>query len=95
MARLKIQTLMDQYTLLHEKIDDVWKMIEGLTSTIPGVQEMVDIKGVGDITIAAFLAEVGDLHHYSHPEQIIKLAGLNLEKEAGRKRFIVGNQLTP
>lgn len=79
MARLKIQTLMDQYTLLHEKIDDVWKMIEGLTSTIPGVQEMVDIKGVGDITIAAFLAEVGDLHHYSHPEQIIKLAGLNLK----------------
>lgn len=79
MARLKIQTLMDQYTLLHEKIDDVWKMIEGLTSTIPGVQEMVDIKGVGDITIAAFLAEVGNLHHYSHPEQIIKLAGLNLK----------------
>ncbi|MBU5265938.1 transposase [Virgibacillus proomii] len=79
MARLKIQTLLDQYTLLHEKINDVWEMIEGLTSTIPSVQEMVDIKGVGDITIAAFLAEVKDLNNYSHPEQIIKLAGLNLK----------------
>lgn len=79
MARFKIKTLMTQYALLHEKISEVWEMIEGLTSTIPGVQEMVDIKGIGDITVAAFLAEVGDLNKYSHPEQIIKLAGLNLK----------------
>ncbi|MFD1040506.1 IS110 family transposase [Virgibacillus byunsanensis] len=79
MARMKINTLMDQYTLLHEKISEVWEMIEGLTSTIPGVKEMTDIKGIGDITIAAFLAEVGNLNDYNHPEQIIKLAGLNLK----------------
>ncbi|RYG71048.1 IS110 family transposase [Lentibacillus lipolyticus] len=79
MARKKIQTLMDQYALLHERISEVWEMIEGLTSMIPGVKEMTDIKGVGDITIASFLAEVGDLNQYNHPEQIIKLAGLNLK----------------
>ncbi|RWR04001.1 IS110 family transposase [Siminovitchia fortis] len=79
MARMKINTLMAQYALLHEKINEVWEMIEGLTSTIPGVKEMTDIKGIGDITIAAFLAEVGNLNHYDHPEQIIKLAGLNLK----------------
>ncbi|MGM8364933.1 IS110 family transposase, partial [Virgibacillus sp. W0181] len=67
MARMKINTLMDQYTLLQEKISDVWEMIEGLTSTIPGVKEMTDIKGIGDITIAAFLAEVGNLANYYHP----------------------------
>ena len=78
MARMKINTLMDQYTLLHKKINEIWEMIEGLTSTIPGVKEMTDIKGIGDITIAAFLAEVGNLNNYDHPEQIIKLAGLNL-----------------
>lgn len=64
MARIKIQTLMDQYTFLHEKLNEVWEMIEGFTSTIPGVKEMTDIKGVGDITIAAFLAETGDLNNY-------------------------------
>jgi transposase len=79
MARMKIKTLMDQYTLLHEKINGVWETIEELTSTISGVKEMADIKGVGAITIAAFLAEVGDLNNYEHPEQIIKLAGLNLK----------------
>lgn len=78
-ARMKIQTLMDQYDLLHEKINEVWNMIGAFTNTIPGVKEMTDIKGVGDLTIAAFLAEVGDLSKYDHPEQIIKLAGLNLK----------------
>lgn len=78
-ARLKIQTLMAQYSLLHEKINEVWEIVKGLSNAIPGVQEMVEIKGVGDITIAAFLAEVGDLNKYSHPDQIIKLAGLNLK----------------
>ncbi|GAB2556644.1 transposase [Gracilibacillus alcaliphilus] len=34
---------------------------------------------MGETTIAAFLAEVGDLSRYDHPEQIIKLAGLNLK----------------
>lgn len=53
-------------------------MIEGLTNAISGVKKMTDIKGVGDITIAAFLAEIGNINNYYHPEQIIKLAGLNL-----------------
>lgn len=78
-ARMKIQTLMEQYALLHEKINEVWEIVGALTNTIPGVKEMTDIKGVGELTIAAFLAEVGDLSRYYHPEQIIKLAGLNLK----------------
>lgn len=79
MARVKIQTLIDQYVLLHEKINEVWEMVQALISTIPGVKEMTDIKGIGDITIASFLAEAGDINNYVHPEQIIKLAGLNLK----------------
>ena len=79
MARMKIKTLMDQYVLLHEKIREVWEIIGGLTSTIPGVKEMTEIKGIGTVTIASFLAEVGDLNKFDHPEQVIKLAGLNLK----------------
>ena len=79
MARFKIKSLIEHYLLLQEKVDKVWEMIEELTSTIKGVQEMTDIKGIGKKTIAAFLAEVGDVNNYSHPDQIIKLAGLNLK----------------
>ncbi|CAM4031912.1 Transposase [Alkalicoccus chagannorensis] len=47
---------------------------------IPGVEQMLAIKGIGPITVAGFLAEVGDLTNYEDPRQIIKLAGLNLRR---------------
>ncbi|GGI46605.1 hypothetical protein GCM10008018_17930 [Paenibacillus marchantiophytorum] len=39
---------------------------------------MLSIPGVGVVTIAGFLAEVGDINSYDHGQQIIRLAGLNL-----------------
>jgi transposase len=79
MARVKIQTLMDQYVLLQEKINQVLEMVKELITPIPGVKEMTDINGIGEITIASFLAQTGELNKYTHPEQLIKLAGLNLK----------------
>ena len=40
------------------------------------------IKGIGLITVAGFIAEVGDINRFDHPKQIQKLAGLNLKKIA-------------
>lgn len=79
MARVKIKTLMDQYALLHEKINQVLEMVKELITPIAGVKEMTDINGIGEITIASFLAQTGELNKYTHPEQLIKLAGLNLK----------------
>ncbi|MGX4667622.1 IS110 family transposase [Cerasibacillus sp. JNUCC 74] len=79
MARVKIETLMDQYALLHEKINQVLEMVKELITPIAGVKEMTDINGIGEITIASFLAQTGELNKYTHPEQLIKLAGLNLK----------------
>ncbi|MFB6465761.1 transposase, partial [Cytobacillus sp. Hz8] len=70
--------LLAQYFLLQEEIENVWSEIKKLLNGIPGVKEMIAIKGVGEITVASFFAEIGDLSKYTHPEQIIKLAGLNL-----------------
>ncbi|WP_338047224.1 transposase [Peribacillus deserti] len=36
---------------------------------------MMTIPGVGEQTIAGFLAEVGNLEDYNHPRQIIRLDG--------------------
>ncbi|MBA4601567.1 IS110 family transposase [Thermoactinomyces sp. AMNI-1] len=46
---------------------------------------MLTIPGVGFITVAGFLSEVGDLQRYEHSRQIQKLAGLSL-KENHEKR---------
>ncbi len=43
------------------------------------------IKGVGLITAAGFIAEVGDITRFEHPRQIQKLAGLNLKENSSGK----------
>lgn len=78
LARLKLKTLLAQYHLLKAAQEEVWEKVSHLLDLIPGVKEMTDIKGIGEVTVAGFLAEIGDLQKYDHPDQIIKLAGLNL-----------------
>lgn len=79
LARLKLQTLLAQYFLIKEELEKVWGEVEKILEKIPGVKEMIGIKGVAKTTVAGFFAEVGDLQNYEAPDQIIKLAGLNLK----------------
>jgi transposase len=79
LARLKLQTLLAQYSLIKAELEKVWWGIEEILKQIPGVEEMISIKGVAKTTVAGFFAEIGDLQNYESPEQIIKLAGLNLK----------------
>lgn len=57
-----------------------------ILENIPGTNEMLSIPGIGVLTIAGFLAEVGDLGQYDHGQQIIRLAGLNLTENSSGKR---------
>ena len=42
-------------------------------------------KGIGVITVAGFLAEVGDVRRFESPRQIQKLAGLSLRENSSGK----------
>ena len=46
---------------------------------------MLAIKGIGVITVAGFLAEVGDVRRFESPRQIQKLAGLSLRENSSGK----------
>jgi transposase len=85
MAKLELETLLDKYDLIQEKFVELDNKIDNLIEHIPGVQQMLAIKGVGRDTVAGFFAEVGDLQDYSHPRQIIKLAGLSLKENTSGK----------
>jgi transposase len=66
----------------HENIEE--QLIK-LVKKIPGVENLLEIKGIGIKTIAGFIAEVGDVSRFNHPKKIIKLAGLNVrENSSGR-----------
>lgn len=80
MAKLELRTSLEKYELVIERFEELDSDIEVLLEKIPGVPQMLAITGIGKDTVAGFLSEVGDLRNYSHPRQIIKLAGLNLKE---------------
>jgi len=63
-------------------MDEVGRIMD----RIPGAACMLTVPGVGTITVAGLLAEVGDLSNYDHAQQIIRLAGLNLKENSAGKR---------
>ena len=85
MAEYEIKTLIEQYEFLKKQIEEIEKKIEELIVEIPGVKELLEIKGIGINTVAGFIAEVGDIEKYEHSKQIQKLGGLNLVENSSGK----------
>jgi len=87
MAKRELEANLEQYELYLKQNEQLEIEIEELAFQIPGVKEMVSIKGVGIMTAAGFIAEVGDIKRFTHPSQIQKLAGLNLiENSSGKHK---------
>ena len=82
MAEYELQYLVDNYEVLADRLEKLMIKIEAIVNKIPGAKEMIDIQGLGLVTVASFLSETCDLFKYSHPRQIQKLAGLNLKENS-------------
>lgn len=46
---------------------------------------MLEIKGIGLVTVAGFISEVGDIRRFTSPKQVQKLAGLALMENSSGK----------
>lgn len=85
MARQELKMLLEQYRLYLHQLEEIEGYVQEILATMPAAQAMMKIKGIGWITIAGFISEVGDLFNYNHPNQIIKLGGLNLRENSSGK----------
>lgn len=85
-ARIELTILLEQYELYSKQQEQIMIEAMQILKNLPGTQEMLSIPGIGVLTIAGFLAEVGDLSQYDHGQQIIRLAGLNLTENSSGKR---------
>ncbi|MBO4117005.1 IS110 family transposase, partial [Streptococcus suis] len=86
-AKIELKALLEQYELFSRQLEEIMAQVEALLAQIPGTNEMLTVPGIGVVTLAGFLAEVGDLSGYDHGQQIIRLAGFNLkENSSGKKK---------
>ncbi|MEV2911505.1 transposase, partial [Paenibacillus larvae] len=84
---IEVKALLEQYEMFSRQLQDIMTQVEQLLKQIPGTEEMLTIPGVAIVTLAGFLAEVGELQGYEHGQQIIRLAGFNLkENSSGKKK---------
>lgn len=74
-ARVELQILLSDYEMYHQRMEELMKTIKDKLYEIPHIDKLLDIKGIGMVTICGFIAEVGDIRRFDNPKQLQKLAG--------------------
>ena len=73
---------MDVYV---SRMEELLQTIEEKLKTIPYVDKLMEIKGIGLITVSGFIAEVGDIGRFDNPKQVQKLAGYAIVADSSGK----------
>ena len=84
-AKLEMALLLEDYEAKAKQLAFVMAALESTLREIPEADKLLAIKGIGIISVAGFLAEVGDLRRFESPKQIQKLAGLSLRENSSGK----------
>ena len=84
-AKLEMALLLEDYEAKAKQLAFVMAVLESTVREIPEAEKLLAIKGIGIISVAGFLAEVGDLRRFESPKQIQKLAGLSLRENSSGK----------
>ena len=84
-AKLEMALLLEDYEAKAKQLAFVMAALESTLRKIPEAEKLLAIRGIGIISVAGFLAEVGDLRRFESPKQIKKLAGLSLRENSSGK----------
>jgi transposase len=74
-VRIKMRCLLEQIDLLEQQRTQVDEELEALMAQIP--QHITSIPGIGLVTGAAILAEIGDVNRFESAEKLVAYAGID------------------
>lgn len=81
----ELYMLLEEHRLWTSQLEAINKVLEETILKVKYVEKLRAIKGVGTITIAGFIAEVGDIRRFKSPKHIQKYAGLELVENSSGK----------
>lgn len=84
-AIMEIQMLLEDYKVKKQQLETTTSVMEELTMQIPNADKMLSVDGVGLVTVAGFISEVGDISRFKNPKQIQKYAGFELVENSSGK----------
>ncbi len=82
--RLELSLLLPRLTALNLDVAKVEAQMGDRVDQVAYTPLLLSIPGLGRVTTAIILGELGDLRNYHHANQVLKMAGLNLfERSSG------------
>ncbi|HAU32246.1 MAG TPA: IS110 family transposase, partial [Desulfotomaculum sp.] len=86
-AKLKLGLMIEELELFTKQLEQIEKAME-LALADTGMKAIIlGIPGIGIVTAASFLGEIGDPLRFDHPRQISKMAGYNLVEDSSGKNI--------
>ena len=86
-ARLRFKILMSELELSHLQLLEIETAMDRALDKTGLKKKLLEIPGIGIISLANFLAETGDLIRFTNGQQIVRLAGYNLtENSSGNSK---------
>lgn len=74
-ARIELRNLLDDMDVYVSRLWELLRNLEEKLTEIPYIDKLLEIKGIGLITVSGLIAEVGDIRRFDNPKQLQKLAG--------------------
>ena len=84
-AEAALGNLLAQYELITAQKQGIEILMQELLLQVPHAGKLLEIKGVGMVSAAVIVSEIGDVHRFRSPRQILKMAGLSLKENSSGK----------
>ena len=84
-AKMRLGWLLDELELLEKQLAEVESAMEKMLHATGYAEQILDIKGIGVVTAASFMGEVGDPLRFRNARQIANYAGYNLVEDSSGK----------
>lgn len=86
-ARMQLRMLVEELEFLAGQLEQVEARMSELLEHTGYKEQLLGIKGIGNVTAASFLGEIGDPLRFDNPRQIHRMAGYNLvENSSGQNK---------
>jgi len=84
-ARLKLRLMLEELVLLEKQAEELEKQMADTLHQTDYSDFLLSIKGIGVVTLAACLGELGDPARFENPRQMSRMAGYNLVEDSSGK----------
>lgn len=84
-ARLKLRLMLEELELLEKQAEELEEQMADELQKTDYAGFLLSIKGIGIVTLAACLGELGDPARFENPRQMSRMAGYNLVEDSSGK----------